>query len=157
MKIVLIWIGKTSENWIDVGVREYQNRLKHYISFDIKEFPYVKNSRNLSEYNIKEKEGEQLLSFLQPGDVLVLLDEKGKEFSSREFSEYVNNQMIRSVKRLVFVIGGAYGFSESVYKQKQFSISLSKMTFSHQMVRVIYLEQLYRAMTIINGEPYHHE
>ena len=157
MKIELVWIGKTSEEWINKGIEEYLKRLKHYIGFEIKEFQYIKKSAKLSQDEIKVKEGEMLLSYLQPGDVLALLDEKGKAYTSREFSEFVNQQMLRSVKRLIFVIGGAYGFSEAVYNKKQYQASLSKMTFSHQMVRVIFLEQLYRAMTILNGEPYHHD
>lgn len=157
MKVELVWIGKTSESWIEEGFQLYLKRLKHYIGFEIKEISNVKNSKNLSESELKVKEGELILSYLQPGDVLVLLDEKGKTMKSREFSSFINQQMIRSIRRLVFIIGGAYGFSDSVYDRKQYMVSLSKMTYSHQMVRVIFIEQLYRAMTILNGEPYHHD
>lgn len=157
MKAAVVWIGKTSEKWLEAGIQEYLKRLKHYIPVEIKEFAYIKNSKNLTEEQQKEKEGIMLESFLHQGDVLVLLDENGKQMNSRGFSEFTNTQMCSSVKRLVFVIGGAYGFSKSVYNRSQYKISLSKMTFSHQMVRVIFLEQLYRAMTILKGEPYHHD
>jgi 23S rRNA (pseudouridine1915-N3)-methyltransferase len=157
MKIAIVWIGKTTESWIEEGIKEYLSRLKHYITVETKEFGAIKKNSNFTEIQIKQKECELLLSFIQPGDVLVLLDENGKMMGSRDFSQYIDKQMVGSVKRLVFMIGGAYGFADEVYQKSQSKISLSKMTYSHQMVRVIFLEQLYRAMTILKGEPYHHD
>jgi 23S rRNA (pseudouridine1915-N3)-methyltransferase len=157
MKVVLIWVGKTVEPWLQQGIDEYAQRLKHYIPFEIKEIPALKNAKSLDFEQIKQREGSAILASLLPGDYLVLLDEKGKQPSSRDFARFFETQMNSSVKRLVFVIGGAYGFSGDVYKTAQMQLSLSKMTFSHQMVRVIFTEQVYRAMTILKGEPYHHE
>jgi 23S rRNA (pseudouridine1915-N3)-methyltransferase len=157
MKIAIVWIGKTTESWIEEGINEYLSRLKHYITVETKEFGAIKKNSNFTEIQIKQKESDLLLSFIQPGDVLVLLDENGKMMRSRDFSQYIDKQMVGSVKRLVFMIGGAYGFSDEVYQKSQSKLSLSKMTYSHQMVRVIFHEQLYRAMTILKGEPYHHD
>ena len=157
MKIAVVWIGKTSEDFINKGIQEYLTRLKFYLGIEIKEFAYLKKAKNLTEQQIKTREGELLVSFLQQGDVVVLLDEKGKMYSSREFSDFIEKQMIGSAKRLVFLIGGAYGFGDELYQKSHFKVSLSKMTFSHQMVRVIFLEQLYRAFSILKGEPYHHD
>ncbi|MBN2743341.1 23S rRNA (pseudouridine1915-N3)-methyltransferase [Breznakibacter xylanolyticus] len=157
MKVTLIWIGKTVEPWLQAGIDEYTGRLKHYLPFEIKEIASVKNAKNLDESQLKQKEGELILSALQPGDHLVLLDENGKQPSSREFSTIIDKHQHGMVKRLVFVIGGAYGFSDAVYAAANSKMSLSRMTFSHQMVRVIFTEQLYRAMTILKGEPYHHD
>lgn len=157
VKIVLVWVGKTVEPWLQQGINEYLGRLKHYISFEVKEIPALRNSKNLTFDQIKEKEGETILAMLLPGDHLVLLDEHGKQFTSRQFAAEIEGHMNMSTKRWVFVIGGAYGFSEAVYKVARQQMSLSKLTFSHQMVRVIFLEQLYRSMTILKGEPYHHD
>lgn len=157
MKIALIVIGKTDASYFTEALQEYTGRLTHYLPFEMTVIPDIKNARNLSEPQQKEKEGELILKNLQPGDYLVLLDEKGKEFTSVQFSSYLEKKMHTVARRLVFVIGGPYGFSEAVYRAAQEKISLSKMTFSHQMIRVIFVEQLYRAMTILNNEPYHHE
>lgn len=157
MKIVLVVIGKTDASYFVEAIREYSNRLVHYIPFEMDVIPDLKNARNLSEIQQKEKEGELIQKALQPGDYLVLLDERGKEFISTAFASYLEKKMQTVPKRLVFVIGGPYGFSEKVYQAASERISLSKMTFSHQMIRLIFVEQLYRAMTILNNEPYHHE
>lgn len=157
MKIALIVIGKTDAGYFVEAINEYKNRLVHYIPFELEVISDIKNVKNLSEPQQKEKEGELILKALQPGDYLVLLDEKGKEFTSMQFSAYLEKKMHTVPKRLVFVVGGPYGFSEAVYKASAEKISLSKMTFSHQMIRLIFVEQIYRAMTILNNEPYHHE
>lgn len=157
MKISLIVIGKTDASYFVDAINEYKNRLVHYIPFEMEIIPDIKNVKNLREEQQKEKEGELILKMLQPGDYLVLLDEHGKSFSSMEFATYLERKMHVVSKRLVFVIGGPYGFSEAVYKAASEKISLSKMTFSHQMIRLIFVEQIYRAMTILNNEPYHHE
>lgn len=157
MKIALIVIGKTDAGYFVEAINEYKNRLVHYIPFEMVVIPDIKNAKNLSESQQKEKEGELILKTLQSGDYLVLLDEKGKEFTSMQFSAYIEKKMHTVSKRLVFVVGGPYGFSEAVYKAAGEKISLSKMTFSHQMIRLIFVEQIYRAMTILNNEPYHHE
>jgi len=156
MKVKLILIGKTDSKYINEGNAEYQKRLKHYINTEVVVIPDIKNSKNLSEEQQKKKEGELILNQIKEGDFLILLDENGKQFSSVEFSKFIEKQMISGLKNLVFIVGGPYGFSDDVYKKANSKISLSKMTFSHQMVRLIFLEQLYRAMTIIKGEPYHH-
>ena len=139
MKIALIVIGKTDAGYFVEAINEYKNRLVHYIPFEMEVIPDIKNVKNLSESQQKEREGDLILKALQPGDYLVLLDEKGKEFTSVQFSTYIES------------------FSDAVYKAAAEKISLSKMTFSHQMIRLIFIEQLYRAMTILNNEPYHHE
>lgn len=156
MKIVLLVIGKTDAGYFVEAIREYASRLVHYLPFELQVIPDIKNVRNLSETQQKEKEGELILKTLQAGDYLVLLDEKGKEFTSVQFAAYLEKKMQTVPKRLVFVVGGPYGFSEAVYSASSEKISLSKMTFSHQMVRLIFVEQIYRAMTILAGEPYHH-
>lgn len=157
MKISLVVIGKTDAGYLIEAIEEYKSRLTHYIPFEMEVIPDVKNAKNLSEAQQKEKEGEMILKTLQPGDYLVLLDDKGKEYTSMQFSAYLEKKMHSVPKRLVFVVGGPYGFSEAVYGAASEKISLSKMTFSHQMVRLIFIEQIYRAMTILNHEPYHHE
>ncbi|CAK7057394.1 23S rRNA (pseudouridine(1915)-N(3))-methyltransferase RlmH [Parabacteroides sp. APC149_11_2_Y6] len=157
MKIALIVIGKTDAGYFVDAINEYKKRLVHYIPFEMEVIPDIKNVKNMSEIQQKEKEGELILKFLQPGDYLVLLDEKGKDFTSLQFAAYLEKKMHTIPKRLVFIIGGPYGFSEAVYGAASEKISLSKMTFSHQMVRLIFIEQIYRAMTILNNEPYHHE
>jgi 23S rRNA (pseudouridine1915-N3)-methyltransferase len=157
MKIVLLAIGKTDANYFAEAIREYENRLSHYIPFEVQALPDIKNTKSLSMAQQKEKEGELILKNLQPGDYAVLLDEKGKEFSSMQFASYIEKKTHSVSKRLVFIIGGPYGFSEEVYNKAAERISLSKMTFSHQMIRLIFVEQLYRAMTILANEPYHHE
>ncbi len=156
MKIKLLLIGKTDESYLKQGIEKYVNRLKHYLSFDFIIITDLKNTKNLSEEQQKKKEGELILNRLNSGDFVVLLDEKGKGFSSVDFSRFIEKQMITGLKNLVFIVGGPYGFSKQVHEKGNIKISLSKMTFSHQMVRLIFVEQLYRAMSIIKGEPYHH-
>jgi len=157
MKICLLVIGKTDETYLQKGMELFLKRIPHYISFELKVIPDIKNSKNLSEDQQKEKEGELILQQINTSDELFLLDENGLEFSSNEFARFLEKKMIAGNKRLVFVIGGPYGFSANVYGKANGKVSLSKMTFSHQMVRLIFLEQLYRAMTILKGEPYHHQ
>ncbi len=157
MNIELIFIGKTSKKYIEEGVSDYEKRIKRYIKFEIKVIGDLKNTKNLSPKVFKIKEGENLLKKISDNDFLVLLDENGKLYSSKEFAGFVSNKVITNVKKLVFVIGGAYGFSEDIYKRANAKISLSKMTFSHQPVRILFTEQLYRAFTILKGEPYHND
>lgn len=157
MKIKLLAIGKTDDKNLNTLIENYQNRLKHYIKFELHLIPDIKNVKNLSEKQQKEKEGELILKQLQPTDQLVLLDEKGKEYRSIEFSQLLQKKMNSGIKQLVFVIGGPYGFSQDVYKKTQGKISFSKMTFSHQMIRLFMVEQLYRGFTILKNESYHHE
>jgi 23S rRNA (pseudouridine1915-N3)-methyltransferase len=157
MKITLLVVGKTNHSSLIQLQDEYQNRLKHYIGFDMLTIPELKNTKSLSETEQKEKEGELILKQLETSDELILLDEKGKQYTSLEFSTLISKKMLSSQKRIVFVVGGPYGFSSKIYNRANGLISLSKMTFSHQMIRVIFLEQLYRAFTILKGEPYHHE
>ena len=157
MKIKLICIGKTGKDFLIAGEQEYLNRLKHYVSMERIEIPDIKNAKSLSIDQIKELEGKEILSKLQSGDQLILLDENGKLISSTEFADFLQQKFNQGGKGLVFVIGGAYGFSSEVYEKSISKISLSKMTFSHQMIRMIFFEQVYRAMTILKGEPYHHQ
>lgn len=157
MKIKLLAIGKTDNKQLIQLIDEYQNRLKHYVKFELEIINDIKNSKNLSEDQQKEKEGELILNRLQNTDQLVLLDDKGKHFTSIEFSKYLQKKMNSGIKQLVFVIGGPYGFSDTVYQKAQGKISLSKMTFSHQMIRLFIVEQIYRGFTILRNEPYHHE
>ncbi len=157
MKIKLIAIGKTDDKELSRLLESYQKRLSHYVKFEFKIIPDIKKVKNLSEDQQKEKEGLLILKELVPTDQLVLLDEKGHEFRSIEFSRFLQKKMNSGIKQLVFVIGGPYGFSKSVYQKAQGKVSLSKMTFSHQMIRLFMVEQLYRAFTILKNEPYHHE
>lgn len=157
MQIKLIAIGKTDDKQLLQLIEQYQKRLKHYIKFDIDIIPDIKNVKNLSEKQQKEKEGELILKKISSTDVMVLLDENGKQFSSVEYANYLQKKMNSGIKQLVFVIGGPYGFSEKVYQKSQGKISLSKMTFSHQMIRLFIVEQIYRGFTILKNEPYHHQ
>lgn len=156
MTIRLLTIGKTDNKALQQLITEYENRLKHYLKFELEIIPDIKNVKNLSEAQQKEKEGELILKKLSTTDILILLDENGKQYTSIEFSNYLQKKMNSGIKQLVFVIGGPYGFSTSVYQKAQGKISLSKMTFSHQMVRLFVVEQVYRAFTILKNEPYHH-
>lgn len=156
MKIELIQVGKTVNKIFVEGINEYLGRIKYYVPFNITTIPEIKNTKSLSESQQKTLEGTLILKQLQAQDTVVLLDEHGKEFRSVEFAAWLEKQQ-QVARRLVFVIGGPYGFSDDVYERANSKISLSKMTFSHQMVRLIFCEQLYRACTIIQGEPYHHE
>lgn len=157
MKTTLLVVGRTVEQHYITAINDYVERTKHFISFDMEVIPELKNTKNLSMEQQKEKEGELICKALQPGDVVVLLDEHGKEMRSVDFAEYMRRKMNTVNKRLVFIIGGPYGFSPKVYQAASEKISVSKMTFSHQMIRLIFVEQVYRAMTILNGGPYHHE
>ncbi|SNS10283.1 23S rRNA (pseudouridine1915-N3)-methyltransferase [Belliella buryatensis] len=157
MQIKLIAVGKTDSRAIQELIEEYVKRLGFYIKFDFEIIPDLKNTKSLSESNQKEKEGELILKKLQSADELILLDENGKQFSSVDFSEYLQKKMNSGLKQLVFVIGGPYGFSDAIYQRANGKVSLSKMTFSHQMVRVFFIEQIYRAFTILKNEPYHHQ
>ena len=157
MRVALLLVGKTvNKHFVDL-IDDYASRVKHYISFDIITIPELKNTKNLSAEQQKQQEGELILKQLQAGDYTVLLDEHGKELRSIEFSKYMEQKMQTVSRRLVFIIGGPYGFSPDVYAKAHEKLSLSKMTFSHQMIRLIFVEQFYRAMTIMRGEPYHHE
>ncbi|THV59802.1 23S rRNA (pseudouridine(1915)-N(3))-methyltransferase RlmH [Flagellimonas alvinocaridis] len=157
MQITLIAIGKTDNPDLERLIAIYEKRLQHYIKFQLQVIPDIKNSKNLSEAQQKEKEGEQILGQIQNSDVLVLLDEKGKQYTSVEFSQFLQKKMNSGIKNLVLVIGGPYGFSEALYQRCNGKISLSKMTFSHQMVRLFFVEQLYRGFSILRNEPYHHQ
>ena len=157
MKTTLLSLGKTDNNALAQLIEEYRKRTNFYIPFETETVPDIKNTKNLSEKEQKTKEGTQILKALQPSDYVVLLDDKGKHFSSIEFAQFIEKKMHSVPKRLVFVVGGAYGFSDEVYARANEKVSLSKMTFTHQMVRLVFVEQLYRAMTILNNEPYHHE
>jgi 23S rRNA (pseudouridine1915-N3)-methyltransferase len=157
MNIKLIAIGKTDNKQLQTLIDDYQKRLSFYVKFDLEIIVDIKNVKNLSELQQKEKEGELILSKITPTDHLILLDENGKNLSSIEFSAELQKKMNSGIKTLIFVIGGPYGFSEMVYQKAQSKISLSKMTFSHQMVRLFFIEQLYRGFTILKNEPYHHQ
>ena len=157
MKITLLVVGKTEDKYLIEGIDKYVGRLKHYIGFNLTVIPEIKNTKNLSEAQQKTKEAELILKNISNADQVILLDEKGKKHTSVQFSNYLNKQMIGSVQHLIFVIGGPYGFDEQIYKRANGSLSLSDMTFSHQMVRLFFVEQLYRAFSILKGEPYHHE
>ena len=157
MNIRLVLTGKTEDAYLKEGIAKYSGRLAHYCKFSIVEIPELKKVSALSRQQIMQKEGELILKLAGPQDLLVLLDEHGHEYRSLEFADHLQKLMARGAKNLVFVIGGAYGFSDAVYNRSHERISLSRMTFSHQMVRTIFAEQLYRAFTILKGEPYHHE
>ena len=157
MKGVLIVVGKTTDKRFAAIIQEYAERILHYIPFDIEVIPELKNTKGISQNEQKQREGELILRSLQAGDYIVLLDEHGSERTSMEFAAWMQKKMSAGPKRLVFIIGGPYGFSENVHKRGNEEISLSRMTLSHQMVRMLFVEQIYRAMTILNGEPYHHE
>lgn len=157
MKVVLLCIGKTEEKYLREGESIYLKRLKHYFKTDLIEIPDLKKVSSMSVDDRKKKEGELILNQLISGDKMVLLDEKGKEFSSRLFSDYLQKNANSGIKRLVFVIGGAFGFSDDVYQKSEGKVALSQMTFSHQMIRLFFLEQIYRACTILNNEPYHND
>jgi 23S rRNA (pseudouridine1915-N3)-methyltransferase len=156
MKTVLLQVGKTVNKHFVAGIDDYAERISHYMPFEIVTIPELRNTKNLSEEQQKTTEGDLILRQIQPSDTVVLLDEHGKELRSVDYARWLEQKQ-QTARRLVFVIGGPYGFSEAVYARANDKLSLSKMTFSHQMVRLIFTEQLYRACTIIKGEPYHHE
>lgn len=150
-------VGKTDKEYIKEAVAAYEKRLEHYIPYEKITLPDVKNTKKLTEEQQKEQEGDRIKKALRKGDYLVLLDEKGKEQTSLQFAKYIEEKLQNPAKRIIFLIGGPYGFSREIYALASEKIALSKMTFSHQMIRMIFIEQLYRAMTILNHEPYHHE
>ena len=157
MKVKLLAIGKTEETFLVEGLKSYENRIKRYVTFEIIEIPGLKNASHLSKQEWKAKEAIKILSYVSSLDIIILLDDKGKEMTSIEFSSFLNQKFGSGSKNLVFIIGGPYGFDESVKKMAHFQISLSKMTFPHQLVRLFFLEQFYRALTILRNEAYHHE
>jgi 23S rRNA (pseudouridine1915-N3)-methyltransferase len=157
MKILFLVVGKTDDKYLLEGIEKYRLRLKHYIGFDYVEIPDIKNRKSLSESQQKKQESDLIFAKLKVGDHMVLLDEKGKVFRSLAFANHLQQKMNSGIKRLVFVVGGPYGFDDSLYVKAQGKVSLSKMTFSHQMIRLFFVEQVYRAMTILRNEPYHHE
>ncbi len=157
MKVVLLSVGKTDHPLLSQIIEDYRKKVNHYIPFEMKMVPDPKNRRNLSEKEQKAEEAQLLLKVLQPSDHVVLLDEKGKEYRSTEFARYLEKKSHTGSRQLVFLVGGPYGFAPEIYARATDMISLSRMTFTHQMIRLIFTEQLYRAMTIIHHEPYHHE
>ena len=157
MKITLLTIGKTEDKYLLEGLDIYLKRLKHYISFKILEIPELKGTKSLSRDQQKSKESELIFKNIHSIDHVILLDEKGQEFSSKQFSNFLNKKMVGGQQHLVFIVGGPYGFSEEIYLRSNEKISLSRMTYSHQMIRLLFTEQLYRAYTILKGEPYHHD
>lgn len=157
MKILLIVVGKTDQQWLSDGISQYVDRLTHFSQFEMQVIPDIKNTKNMDESVQKLREGEQILKLLQPSDDVWLLDDKGREMTSPEMARWLEKRLAQSTKRLVFIIGGPYGFSADVYARVPGRLSLSRMTFSHQMVRLIFTEQLYRAFSILNNLPYHHE
>ncbi len=156
MKTNLLLVGKTTDKHFNAGIKDYAERITHYMPFDITVIPELKNTKAMSEDVQKEKEGELILKEIQSGDTVVLLDEHGSEMRSIEFASWLEKKQLHA-RRLIFVVGGPYGFSKDVYARADEKISMSKMTFSHQMIRLVFTEQVYRACTIIKGEPYHHE
>jgi 23S rRNA (pseudouridine1915-N3)-methyltransferase len=157
MKVEFWVTGKTAFPYLEEGIAIYEKRLRNYLTFQLVVFQDIKNAKSLSTELLKQKECEQQLAKLSKDDFLVLLDERGKQWSSVEFANFMQQKMQLSIKRIIFVVGGAYGFSEAMYQRANLQIALSKMTFSHQMIRLFFVEQLYRAMTILKGEPYHNE
>jgi 23S rRNA (pseudouridine1915-N3)-methyltransferase len=157
MKIRLVMIGKTKERFTEEGYLFYRKRIENYLPFEDMIIPGIRNSRNFSPEEFKQKEGEMLMKLTNEGDFVVLLDERGKQFTSNEFAQFIQQRMNSGIKTLTFVIGGAYGFSDGAYKAAAAKIALSSLTFPHQLVRIIFAEQLYRAMTILRNEPYHNE
>ena len=156
MKIVLLQVGGTVDKYLETGVKEFNQRLTRYTDYSVIEISGIRNAAKLNREELKKKEGGEILKKIKIDDVLYLLDSKGRQLSSEEFADFIQSQMNRSVKRLVFAVGGAYGFSEEVYSRADGKISFSKMTFSHRMIRLLFTEQLYRAHTILRNEPYHH-
>lgn len=151
-----VLVGKTTENYLIESVSLYTERISHYMTFETIVIPELKNVKSISREQQKEREGSAILHLLLPSDEVILLDEKGKTYTSESFTEWIEKKMINSVKRLVFVVGGPYGFSDAVYYRANHKLALSHMTFSHQLIRLLFIEQFYRAMTILKGEPYHH-
>lgn len=157
MEIELLTVGKTTIRFVIDGIEEYTRRLKHYIPYTIRTIPDIKNTSKMDQAKQKEEEGKKILEAVSNSDYVVLLDERGKQYSSLEFSAFIEKQMVAGRRKVIFVVGGPYGFSKAVYDRADSLLSLSKMTFNHEMVRLFFTEQIYRAMTIMRGEPYHHE
>lgn len=157
MEIGILSVGKIASEWVNKGVEQFNSRIKRYVKYTSIIIPDLKNSKSLSKDNITEEEGKLLLQQIQPSDLVVIMDEKGKHFTSREFADWIQKQMNTGKKRMLFVVGGPFGFSESVYKRADYKVALSKMTFTHEMAKLLLTEQIYRAMTILKGEPYHHD
>ena len=157
MKTIFLVIGKTTDTRIAQLTDEYISRIQHYLPFEMQVIPELRNAKNLSQEQQKEQEASLIIKSLFSGDYIVLLDEHGKERRSLDFASWMQKRMAASPRRLVFIVGGPYGFAPQIHKMAQEEISLSQMTFSHQMIRLLFVEQVYRAMTILNGEPYHHE
>ena len=157
MKIVLLAVGKTSTDYLIKGIEGFIKRINHYVPMELSIIPDLKSTKGLTEETQKVREGQAMIAALQSGDVVVLLDERGKEYTSREFASQIDRKMVQGIKRLVFVIGGPYGFSQEMYDRANEKISLSRMTFTHEMVRLFFVEQIYRAMTLLPREPYHHD
>lgn len=157
MKMVLVLTGKNKEKYISEGIQTYEKRIRKYVSFEIVTLPGLKNAGNLSPAEVKLKEGEKILSSLNNDDYVILLDEKGTEFATTELAKWFEKLFLLPKKRLVFIIGGSWGFSDAVSKRADYSVSLSRLTFSHQIVRLVFMEQFYRILAILNGDPYHHE
>jgi 23S rRNA (pseudouridine1915-N3)-methyltransferase len=156
MKITLMVIGKNKDNYIAEGVRDYVKRMNKYVSFQFNEIPGVKSTKKYSIEEIKQREGEAILKYIPSNASLVLLDERGKSMNSEQFAGWLKKQMIQSTQHVIFLVGGAYGFSPQLYEKAVKKLSISPMTFSHQLIRLMFMEQIYRAFTIIHGEPYHH-
>ena len=157
MKIALLQVGKTSERYLAEGIAAFEDRIRKYSAFEIITIPDLRSTRSMPVKDQKAREGEKILHFFNKDDYIVILDDKGKEFSTMEFSSWLEKILILQKKRILFVTGGAWGFSDEVYRKADMRLSLSRLTFSHQMVRLLFIEQLYRAFTVIKGEPYHHE
>jgi 23S rRNA (pseudouridine1915-N3)-methyltransferase len=157
MKITLLTIGKTEEDYLKKGIEQYLKRLKHYIPFEIHDIAALKKTAGMAPDVVKQKEAELFDKHLEKADCIILLDERGSEFSSKGFSDFLQKRMNTGIREMVFMVGGAWGFAETLHQKADFKISLSKMTFSHQMVRLFFVEQLYRAFTILKGESYHNE
>lgn len=157
MKVSLIYVGKTGKSFLIEGEKEYTQRVKRYVPFEVIELSDVKNAKKRSEDEIKAIEGKEILKHIKPNDFVVLLDEKGKEYSSMGFSKYIQKQFNSGNQGIIFVIGGPYGFDPSVYSRANDKVALSKLTFSHQMIRMFFIEQLYRSLAILRNEPYHHQ
>lgn len=157
MKLLLMAVGRTSIDFVRRGIDEYLGRLAHYLPVEVKIIPDLKRTSSLTSEKQKELEGREILATLQPSDRVILLDENGREFTSREFAGFMERQLASGARRLAFVVGGPYGFSQAVYDRADSLLSLSRMTFNHEMVRLFFAEQLYRSQTILRGEPYHHD
>jgi 23S rRNA (pseudouridine1915-N3)-methyltransferase len=157
MKIKLLQIGKTNERYLQQGIEEYEKRIKAFVPFVQEVLPHLKNASSLNANEVKEREGQMIIAKLKPDDYLILLDERGKEMNSREFAGFMQKNMNAGMKQVVFLVGGAFGFSDEVYLRANQKLSLSKMTYSHQLIRLIFTEQLYRSFTIINNHPYHND